>query len=577
MIEIGVSTRYRVSGTLSIALLFISSFLPVVASAQPLCNQIRQRIYQITSTEVAQVPDSLRVVLALTDSVRVCEGEVTAEREAWLMTAEVYAHDKLSQYAEAFTVVGQFFDVYFDEASDYYKARFYLWRLHLNALSGDGISMVKDYAEAQKYAVALDRINLAWLHINGAHAYMQIAEYQAALRLTEEALLLIGTPETYDERMAAARTLLLSAETKLHLEIQLPDAEQQLRTASRFYGELGDTSEVALATTLLGMTYAASDDTSQALAELSKGVRLAWQGGSVRSRVVTLFRQGQVLHEWGRLDAAEASLLQALDASDSFREFYLEIAYELACMYEERDELERAARYYQVVVDAPKPSSFVAALEAMQKAQKAQIRLLLFANDRNRTRFHFALSALFIVLAGGLVLFLFRRQHGPALSTQPPIQPTGLAIAEKKSNGDFIPRKLPTGLTLDELEQRFREAVGSKKLGYRLAWIYAVLLDIELILSYITDEYLARKVEAYNVGKNAELFKCVAAIEEARTEEAFTGRPENTLASYLRPEFTKRGWLWPKHPVVWKLHFIEYHVEMLFKKEEGDSEAAAED
>ena len=36
----------------------------------------------------------------------------------------------------------------------------------------------------------------------------------------------------------------------------------------------------------------------------SEGVRLAQQSGSVRSRVVTLFRQGQVLHKWGRLDAA---------------------------------------------------------------------------------------------------------------------------------------------------------------------------------------------------------------------------------------------------------------------------------
>ena len=64
-------------------------------------------------------------------------------------------------------------------------------------------------------------------------------------------------------------------------------------------------------------------------------------------------------------------------------------------------------------------------------------------------------------------------------------------------------------------------------------------------------------------------------IEELRTNEEFTGRAENTLGSYLLPEFDKRDWLWPKHPVVWKLHFIEYHVEMLFKKEE-ESDAATE-
>ena len=292
---------------------------------------------------------------------------------------------------------------------------------------------------------------------------------------------------------------------RLRLGTELPDAEEQLREAARLYGELGDTSQVALTTTLLGMTYAASGDTSQALAELSEGVRLAQRGGSVRSRVVTLFRQGQVLHGWGRLDAAEVSLLQALEASDTFREFYLEIAYELACVYEERDELKRAASYYQAVVDAPKPSSFVAALEAQHKAQKAQIRLLLFENDRNRTHLYVALSALFIVLFGGVVLFVFLRQRGAQL----PSPPDGFSIARKKSNGDFVPRKLATGLTLDEIEERFQESLDQTKFALRLAWIYAVLLDIELILPYITDDYLARKVEAYSIGHNAELFKCI--------------------------------------------------------------------
>ena len=51
---------------------------------------------------------------------------------------------------------------------------------------------------------------------------------------------------------------------------------------------------------------------------------------------------------------------------------------------------------------------------------------------------------------------------------------------------------------------------------------------------------------------------------------------ENTLASYLRGEFDKRPWLWPKYPVVWKQHFIEYHVEMLFKKEDEDLGEAAD-
>ena len=139
--------------------------------------------------------------------------------------------------------------------------------------------------------------------------------------------------------------------------------------------------------------------------------------------------------------------------------------------------------------------------------------------------------------------------------------------------------KLPTGLTLDELEERFQQTVRQKKLASRLAWIYAVLLDIELILPYITDDYLARKVEAYTIGHNAELLKCVAAIEEARTGETFRGVAENTLATYLRAEFGKRRWHWPKHQVVWKQHFTRHHVEMLFKREDegGEDPGAAID
>lgn len=70
---------------------------------------------------------------------------------------------------------------------------------------------------------------------------------------------------------------------------------------------------------------------------------------------------------------------------------------------------------------------------------------------------------------------------------------------------------------------------------------------------------------------NGELFKCVAAVEEARAGETFTGLAENTMGAYLRAEFDKRGWDWPKYPVIWKQHIIKHHVEMLFERaDEGD-------
>ena len=132
------------------------------------------------------------------------------------------------------------------------------------------------------------------------------------------------------------------------------------------------------------------------------------------------------------------------------------------------------------------------------------------------------------------------------------------------SNGIFIPENLPTGDTLERLEQRFQEAVGAALLGHRLAHLYAVLFDPDLILSYVGDRWLARQVEADNLASNSALFLCAAAIEAVVKERTFGDNPANTLAVYLRSEFKKRDWLWPSSPFAWKQFFLKHYVEALF-------------
>ncbi len=107
MIGIGVFTKYRVGSSLSIVLVIFGLVLPVAASAQLRCDQLRQRIYQITSTEAAQAPDSLHTVLALTDRVRECKAEMPPEWEAWLLNNEVFALDRLQQYDRVFEEVSR--------------------------------------------------------------------------------------------------------------------------------------------------------------------------------------------------------------------------------------------------------------------------------------------------------------------------------------------------------------------------------------------------------------------------------------------------------------------------------------
>ncbi len=551
MIETGGLTQYRSGRTLSIVLLILYAIFPGRAGAQARCDQAKQRIYRISETTARHVPDSLRTLLDLAGFVRECEDEVSPQLELWLLNNEVFALDLLGRNAEASMKVDRFFGDYFDQASDLYRARFYLWRLHFNALAGDAVGMVVDYNEAKQYAGALDPTRRANLLLDGTYAYREIAEYAIALKLIDEAKALIGQPKTYEDSLALARSMRAEGETQLRLGEALPQVTEKLNAAATLYGVLGDTSQVATVMTILGEVYAAEGDTSLALAEMTTGVLLARKSGSVRSEVAALYRQGQLLRESGDLGAAEESLLQAQAASETFREFRLRILYELARLYEQREDYDRAASFYQTVIDAPKPSSFVEELEAERKAREGSIRILLLERERNRRRLGLAFGGLLLLLGfvgAGYFLYVRRRR----------------ALIEQLRSAVVIPENLRTGLTLQRLTQRFQQNVDAELFGTRLARLYAVLFDPDLVLPYLDDPFLARQVEADSIGNNTSLFLCAAAVEEAIEGRTFHGNPANTLGAYLRGEFRKRDWEWPKNPLAWKQHFMDYHVKALF-------------
>ena len=496
------------------------------------------------------VQDSLQTIIDLVAFLRDCKETPSRVFEIWLLHNEVLALTGLEQYEEASALVSQFFDIYFDEAPDRYRARFYLWRLNLNALDGAVLDMVRDYAEAQRYAGALDAWSRASLYLDGAYAYLEIDQYETALRLTEQAQELVAVPESYEERNAASRALLLGAEAQLWLGTQLEQVKDKLLRASRIYGSAGDTAKVAIATTLLGMTYAAEGDTSVALAEMSKAVGLAQTSGAIRSETYALYRQGQLLRKSRDFDAAEPVLLQALKAAESCREFYLEAAYELARFYEQRREYKKAISFYQTVLDAPKRGNPVATLEAERKAQAGKIRLLLIEQEQSHWRLRLALAG--IVLLLGLVgagLYVHWRRR---------------AIYDQIRESIVLPEHLKTGLTLRALVRRFQRINDSELLGKRLAYIYAVLFDPQLVLDYIDDPYLRPQVEDGSVENNTALFECVAAVEQAVVERTFRGNAANTMRSYLLREFRRRDWKWPKNPLAWKRHFLEHHIKTLF-------------
>jgi len=131
--------------------------------------------------------------------------------------------------------------------------------------------------------------------------------------------------------------------------------------------------------------------------------------------------------------------------------------------------------------------------------------------------------------------------------------------------GVYIPYEMPTGLSLDELKARFQSLPNvTALLASRLAYGYAILLDRDLILAYIDDDYLRPQVETGRLKNNTALFLSMAPIETAVDGQVFEGRPENSIAAYLRGAFGRQGWPWPSHPLAWKKYFMEYHLETLF-------------
>ena len=269
---------------------------------------------------------------------------------------------------------------------------------------------------------------------------------------------------------------------------------------------------------------------------------------------MALYRQGQVLRQWEQLAAAEASLLQAEEAAETMREFYVGIVYELALLYEQRHQFDAAARYYRAVVEAPKPSDFLAALKTQRQADAAQIRLLLIASEQKQQRLHLVLAGLLLLVAlvgSGLVL-LWRRPRRL------------VAALEARGNGLFIPGRLTTGRTLDNLVAHFRKQVKVQLLGLHLAYLFATLFEPELILPHLDDPWLIEHLEQDNLPSNAALFRCIAAAEETLIEDQSFGKdPANTLRAYLSNQFKIQGWTWPTHPTEWKQYFVAHHIEHL--------------
>ena len=168
-------------------------------------------------------------------------------------------------------------------------------------------------------------------------------------------------------------------------------------------------------------------------------------------------------------------------------------------------------------------------------------------------RFLIALIVVLLLSCGVLLYLLVRRR------------PYGTTRAGRR-DGVYIPRRLPTGDTLAQLVARFQHVADTNLFGSRLARLYALLFDPDLVLPYLDDTFLVHQVESSSIANNTALFLSVAAIEQAVEGRVFGDNPANTLGAYLRAEFKKRDWTWPTHPLAWKQFFLDQYVDALFDR-----------
>ena len=194
--------------------------------------------------------------------------------------------------------------------------------------------------------------------------------------------------------------------------------------------------------------------------------------------------------------------------------------------------------------------------------EAAEVRLLLIESARRHVRDRLVIAGLLVALLAVGFVFLLRQRRPTAV--------------DHGSNGVYIPRYMHAGLSLNQLRKRFQKVAESELVGSRLAYLFAVLFDPDLIMSYIDDPVLQEQIETDRLKNNTALFQCVAKIEATVEQRVFSRDPANTIANHMRPELDKRGWPWPPYPLDWKRYFMQYHMETLFDRARRSARSGGE-
>ncbi|MFQ5568023.1 MAG: tetratricopeptide repeat protein [Rhodothermales bacterium] len=535
--------------TASIVLIGLCSFKPLAGWAQSQTDNLCDTLTQTVSIAYKNLKhtdfDDLALIVSTARRARMCYGNTRTQRRIWLLNKEVWGLDGLRRYEEANHLVDLFFEVFFEEASDEYKARFALHRLRLHSFQGDFTGAVIAYSQAQRNIHALPRIHELNLHLNGVYLYHETGRYEQSIKMAEEVLetILPNETATSDEELALVygRALFLRGEARMMIEREKAASDirvlrqiiDDLEAAATQFRTLETFDRYSGSLALLGVAYAEMGLDSLSASHFNTAFRIARANFDVKSEIFGFLCQGRVYSKQHNLRKAEENFTEALALVDSsgVEKHTSVLLFELGKVYEQQGRIAEAQTLFRRVLDQPREEFSTEALRTVATQKEAEKHLLSVLLTQQRNARNFWLFA----FLGTLLLFFL--SMGYALRSR------SLLRAARASQPQ------PSRFTLPAEPLSVR----------RLAYLYVVLNNPSEVAALIQDDdlLLANRVKKGRFRRRTDLYLCVAAVEQA-VEGRKHSNPEDTIRMDFYRYFKKKKWTWPSSVEEWRHHFEKH-------------------
>ena len=465
-----------------------------------------------------------------------CYGPDRPQQRIQLLDREVWALSQLGRVREAEERVDVFYSHLADSATDAFKARFAIHRLHLRSRSNDFTGAMAAYEEAHRYLDAMPVPRRAHLLLEGASLFERAEHFKHALCLAEEVLALSGremdvfhTQATFARsraRLALARAAGPPPDALLH---ELATTLDTVATRFRALQLLDHYSHTLV---VLGEIFTDTGEHAHAREYFAEAVRLAREEGDVRNEVLALLGRGRAYSTQRLFKQAENDLRTALALTETTDAGPLQadVLLKLGTVYKNMRRWDDAIFHYESVINEAS-QTFV----TMQYQAREGLTQVHIARQREaRSRWSYA-CLFFAVLSLGLIsygVFASRRSRTTRETEQP--------VMRSPASTTSLPAR-------------------------RLVYLQAVLQQPHEVAATIQAMYpgLARRLNNDRLRNRTELYSCVGALEHMMNGREL-GNPEDAIRIDLARHFKRNAWSWPTSFDAWRDHFDTHPMPVLF-------------